>query len=453
MRLRLDVISTAFRKGALTAAVGVLTLGTVALAYAPKDALSYVGPDQANAQKQLDDAKARLSKDELGISGAVELDPTPTFYLDTPNSSVTPGFNIVDTSKASAGVSYRHDNVAILSDRAKVLQLEANLAQLRRHDVEDALLAQAGLAGAQFGVGEAQRNLQDAQQALAQTKTQEANGKANAGDVASAQLSVDSANLDLEQANHDLKSAQADAATYGIDAPTTFQTATFVLPKADYTGTYAYRQNQVGIAAAEANGQRNSTYSVLQNVQLTAGYTGNHYAYSGSLVLDHGRPGADIGAELYTPSTDNYYSISISAKIVFSDSTLNSFTQAADNIKTAKQQAQDAKVQFASDSADRLYKATTAEKQLSLALQRYDLNVRRLQQAQDSLTSLKQDLAKAPADQQNAIKGQIDSSNRDIFFLQKDVRNSDRNRYDRWGAYIRAVGAYLDAVGGTWSIQ
>jgi hypothetical protein len=286
-------MTSARRRGASAFAWLILSSTTLAWAVKPNAVLDYRGPELERLAGDITRAEREVARTQLGLSGALEVEPLVDYTFEGPGSPAEFGLGI----EAGLEVAYLYDQPTLLIRLRDLLSAQERYQDAQRDGVWEALLAHVNAIQTEFRFALMQQSLGEAEHAASELQTQRQLGEVSDAELALSRLEVDAARIALERARQELRDARAAAASFGIRGDLTFRPLRFALPQVSVQHTFAYQRAVIAVQRAELLSLQSSVYDVLEEVSLSAGYEGENFALSGSLNFSNGLPGASIGAD------------------------------------------------------------------------------------------------------------------------------------------------------------
>lgn len=417
----------------------------LALAQAtPLDALAYVDPSVAEAERELALRERALSPLH-GMDVSVTASPTLGFGTLVPGEVALGGVPGPGRAPAwSAGVylgatvGYSYDAVAHLNERAALVRASADVAAARRRGVLHALDVQSRVVRAQLAVADATAELAAAEAVSERGATAAVPGTVTAGargepdatlargaaggspGPALARLRLEAARLRLEEGRRLLADRRREAAALGLDPVATYVPLRFVLPEPRLAHTSAYRLAQLDVERARAERDRDLVYGTVQGLAVAGTYVSGGVGVTARAGVIDGRPRAELAASY--PAGADGFAVSVSATMVLS-SELMRLAEDRRRVERAEERRAVLIREFPVRASRLRAEARFAGRELALEEQRLAL-VRRAQ-----------------AEAGHAEGGTA------------AVGNARRGLAGAWEHYLRSVFAYLDYVEAPWRAQ
>lgn len=374
-------------------------------------AMSYVSTATVARAEQVEAAREALDRAGLGLSLALEAEPSADYELDTLSGigAWDVGFSVA----LSGGLELDEDEV--LRMQVALAQAEARLRAQRRADLRDALLALSAARLGAYGVAEAQQDLTAARDELAEASEDGAPEQVLFGLTLDAELAA--IELDGELLDQALREAEVTA--LGLH-PTSGAGLLLGPVPVTLSAVPVHGDAEVlELAAQRADlAVRRLPFDVLREVEVTGEYEAGGLEFTSELGLRRGVPGAEAEVGWSNGGSGNGFVIGVGATLVFSHDSPSRTTL----VKEERDRAWREIESFQSAQADR---ERTALVELELAYR--ELNVLlALRDAADLDLTAAQD--------------------EDAEWLVRALARADQAAERAWQRYVRALHEYLDVI-------
>lgn len=388
-----------------------------------------------------DDAVADLERARLGVSASFDL--TPALELTGAANKPKVQTALEPSIEARLRAGYRLDNADILAAEIDLERARSRLRDEQRAAIQDALRAQVTLLRAGYALTDARQAASDSGTALRAALQAYDASELTMGELEDARFDSSEADRMLARAEDDAANARQTLQELGVEALEEVPTVRFALPEGDVQQAPRVRLAELQLQRTLELAARNSTFAVLDNVQLIGGYEGTDGAGFASLSLDRGRPGANVDLRYRDDNTDKWV-IGIEATLHVDDGTVLSFQRSQRNVADAESALQQAR----EDANDRI---ALRRQGVVYALDDLDAWVQAITNSERRVVELRSALDSAT---------EAGASDRDIdraataLSRRQDTLQRQHDRLARaWDAYVVAVGRYLTEVDGDWSLE
>ncbi|MEI7834160.1 MAG: TolC family protein [bacterium] len=386
-------------------------------AFGPADALLYQAPELRPAGAMLSAAEAQLRAARLGASGTYS-----TSYSDS-------------TFNHSLSLSYREDQVNLLSAHKSNEDAQRQLISLQRDGIKQALLAHASLWDAQAKGRAAKLHAQIAGQNAVEAERKRKIGEAAEYDVELARVDAEDAALAERTAAEAEISAKAEAARLGLTGAADPVVLTFMLSPAKVDDADAIYNSNWDFRLADA--------SAAQARRDNRIYFGADASYTGKYQLSAGvsTKGPSVTAStgypsLYDPTLlffGSGWRFTLSATVPLDPGATAAARVKSADAEVARVKLEQQRSQQAIKLPDALKAAQDAARSMDLARQRLALAERKLKAVQARAKS-------------GTVSPQAELE------AAEALATAEATLAQRWQTYITDSATYLESINAPWEV-
>jgi hypothetical protein len=443
-------------------------------------ALAYVDPRIEAAETELGWARARLDPSRI-LDASLILTPEVAAVGEPPDL----GAPVIDASlqvEAEMGVTL--DARRRLLDEERMVRARQRLEAIRREGAEDALLAHARLLRAAAEAALEDERTAAAERTLAQREGREGDARDEAR-IEDARLDLRERRLRLARAREVLADARAQAERFGLAPDARYQVVRFDLPAPDDRGGTRALLLELALSRAREAHTRQALFGTLRELRVTGETRNDDVGVGFSVGIEERKPRASVYAD--APGGSPRWSVGVEATLAF-DTDLARLPELAYRVEEAARALadfrRDAPQEATRDRDEVRYVMgllEVDEARLALADERYDRARATTRARRDELMREVDDErsgggAGEGAEGEGPEVGGIEvegpeaggpeagpdpqgledawsravEDQRDAY---ADVLRARVDAYASWARYVRAVGAYLDTVEGSWVVR